>query len=137
MEKADKLDNTNVTYSGYVKWGTKLCRLKHLEGEGQYEQSKKLKIRKRNVVVAFRMTPEEAQELNVQLALSGLTKQDYLVKCYLEHEIRVVCGRGGSKTDEDVSGRNTGEIAVLKTEKGQRRNPDTIKTCAGNLRCGK
>lgn len=53
----------------------------------------KLKNRKRNVVVAFRMTPEEAQELNVQVALSGLTKQDYLIKCCLEHEIRVVCGR--------------------------------------------
>lgn len=53
----------------------------------------KLKNRKRNVVVAFRMTPEEAQELNVQVALSGLTKQDYLIKCCLEHEIRVVRGR--------------------------------------------
>ncbi len=53
----------------------------------------KLKNRKRNVVVAFWMTPEEAQELNVQMALSGLTKQDYLIKCCLEHEIRVVCGR--------------------------------------------
>lgn len=50
----------------------------------------KLKNRKRNVVVAFRMTPEEAQELNVQVALSGLTKQDYLIKCCLEHEIRVM-----------------------------------------------
>lgn len=40
----------------------------------------------------------------------------------------------GGKTDEDVSGRDTGEIAVFKTEKSQRRNPDAIKTRAGNLR---
>ncbi len=51
------------------------------------------KNRWRNVVVAFRMSPEEAEELNVQVALSGLSKQDYLIKCCLQHEIHVVCGR--------------------------------------------
>ena len=34
------------------------------------------KNRWRNVVVAFRMSLEEAQELNVKVALSGLSKQD-------------------------------------------------------------
>ena len=47
----------------------------------------------RNKVVAFRMSPEEAEELNTQVALSGLSKQDYLIKCCLQHEIKVVCGR--------------------------------------------
>lgn len=51
------------------------------------------KNRWRNVVVAFRMSPEEAEELNTQVALSGLSKQDYLIKCCLQHEIKVVCGR--------------------------------------------
>lgn len=51
------------------------------------------KNRWRNVVVAFRMSPEEAVELNTQVALSGLSKQDYLIKCCLQHEIKVVCGR--------------------------------------------
>ena len=37
------------------------------------------KNRWRNVVVAFRMSPEEAQELNVKVALSGLSKQDYIM----------------------------------------------------------
>ena len=32
------------------------------------------KNRWRNVVVAFRMSPEEAQELNVKVSLSGLSK---------------------------------------------------------------
>ena len=36
------------------------------------------KNRWRNVVVAFRMSQEEAQELNVKVALSGLSKQDYM-----------------------------------------------------------
>lgn len=41
------------------------------------------KNRWRNVVVAFRMSPEEAQELNVKVALSGLSKQDcsFMVVC--------------------------------------------------------
>ena len=47
----------------------------------------------RNKIVAFRMSPEEADELDVQVALSGLSKQDYLIQCCLKHEIKVVCGR--------------------------------------------
>ena len=47
------------------------------------------KNRWRNVVVAFRMSPEEAQELNVKVSLSGLSKQDYIIQCLLKHEIRV------------------------------------------------
>ena len=52
------------------------------------------KNRWRNVVVAFRMSPEEAQELNVKVSLSGLSKQDYIIQCLLKHEIR---GVGGMK----------------------------------------
>ncbi len=47
----------------------------------------------RSKTVAFRMSPEEADELDVQVALSGLSKQDYLIQCCLKHEIKVVCGR--------------------------------------------
>lgn len=53
----------------------------------------------RNVVVAFRMSPEEAQELNVKVALSGLSKQNYIIQCLLKHEIRVV---GGMKVARKV-----------------------------------
>ena len=47
----------------------------------------------RNKIVAFWMSPKEADELDVQVALSGLSKQDYLIQCCLKHEIKVVCGR--------------------------------------------
>ena len=57
------------------------------------------KNRWRNVVVAFRMPPEEAQELNVKVLLSGLSKQDYIIQCLLKHEIRVV---GGMKVAKKV-----------------------------------
>lgn len=57
------------------------------------------KNRWRNVVVAFRMSQEEAQELNVKVSLSGLSKQDYIIQCLLKHEIRVV---GGMKVAKKV-----------------------------------
>ena len=53
----------------------------------------------RNKVVAFRMSPEEAQELNVKVSLSGLSKQDYIIQCLLKHEIR---GVGGMKVAKKV-----------------------------------
>ena len=45
------------------------------------------------------MSPEEAQELNVKVSLSGLSKQDYIIQCLLKHEIRVV---GGMKVAKKV-----------------------------------
>ena len=54
------------------------------------------KNRWRNVVVAFRMSPEEAQELNVKVSLSGLSN---IIQCLLKHEIRVV---GGMKVAKKV-----------------------------------
>lgn len=55
------------------------------------------KNRWRNVVVAFRMSPEEAEELNVKAGLSGLSKQDYIIQSLLNHEVRVVGGRKVAK----------------------------------------
>lgn len=51
------------------------------------------KNRWRNVTVGFRMSPEEAEELNVKVRLSGLSKQDYLIKSCLEHKLHIICGR--------------------------------------------
>lgn len=42
------------------------------------------KGRWRNVIVSFRMSPEERDDLNVRVKLSGLTKQDYVIKRLLE-----------------------------------------------------
>lgn len=48
------------------------------------------KNRWRNKTVAFRMSPEEAQQLDVKVKLSGLTKQDYLIRRSLQQDIVVV-----------------------------------------------
>ena len=46
--------------------------------------------RHRSVVVGFRMSPEEAEELNIFVRVSGLTKQDYLIRRVLHKEVTVV-----------------------------------------------
>lgn len=45
----------------------------------------------RNKTVAFRMSPEESNELDMRVKLSGLTKQDYLINRALQRDIVVVC----------------------------------------------
>lgn len=44
----------------------------------------------RSKTVAFRMSPEEANQLDVNVKLSGLTKQDYLIHRSLKQEIKVI-----------------------------------------------
>ena len=44
----------------------------------------------RNKTVAFRMSPEESNELDMRVKLSGLTKQDYLINRTLQRDIVVV-----------------------------------------------
>lgn len=48
------------------------------------------KNRWRSKTVAFRMSPEEAEQLDVNVKLSGLTKQDYLIRRSLQKEIKVI-----------------------------------------------
>lgn len=44
----------------------------------------------RNKTVAFRMSPEEAEQLDKFVKLSGHTKQEYLIKRALQQEVKVV-----------------------------------------------
>lgn len=44
----------------------------------------------RNKTVAFRVSPEEADQLDRFVAISGLTKQDYLTRRILLQEVTIV-----------------------------------------------
>ena len=44
----------------------------------------------RNKTVAFRMSPEEADQLDAFVQMSGLPKQDYLIQRALQREVVVV-----------------------------------------------
>ncbi|NLO42990.1 MAG: mobilization protein [Bacteroidales bacterium] len=43
----------------------------------------------RNVIVSFRVSPEERDDLDARVKLSGLTKQDYIVKRLSERDVIV------------------------------------------------
>ena len=47
----------------------------------------------RSLTVGFHMSPEEAEQLNIKVKLSGLPKQEYLIKSCLNQTLHVVCGR--------------------------------------------
>ena len=48
------------------------------------------KNRWRSKIVSFRMSPEEAEQLDTNVRLSGLNKQDYLISRVLQREITVI-----------------------------------------------
>lgn len=52
---------------------------KNLDRDGRY----------RNRTVAFRLSDAEADRLNQLVAISGLTKQDYITQCLLDHAVVV------------------------------------------------
>ena len=70
----------------------------------------------RSVTMGFRMSPEEAEELNVKVALSGLSKRDYIVDSLLKHEIRVVCGVKVARTMEAYLEAILEELQFLEEE---------------------
>jgi len=47
------------------------------------------KGRWRSLTVAFRMSPEENADLNTRVKLSGLTKQDYIIRRLTERDVVV------------------------------------------------
>lgn len=95
------------------------------------------KNRWRNVVVAFRMSPEEAQELNVKVSLSGLSKQDYIIQCLLKHEIKVV---GGMKVAKKVQVHLDTILEELQTldeaDRGIDVEEESYLSCAVRNICG-
>lgn len=44
----------------------------------------------RNKTIAFRMSKEEAAQLDMLVSISGLTKQDYITSKLLNREVRVI-----------------------------------------------
>lgn len=44
----------------------------------------------RNITIAFRVSPEENEDINRRVKLSGLTKQDYITRRCQEREVVVV-----------------------------------------------
>ena len=54
------------------------------------EKNRDQRGRRRSVTVAFRVSPEEASLIDAQVAMSGLTKQDFITSRLLNREVTVV-----------------------------------------------
>ena len=78
----------------------------------------------RNVTVAFRMSPEEAEELNAFVSLSGLSKQDYLIRRVLQQEVTVI---GSSRIYKALREQMSSVTVELKRiEAGQKVNDELL-----------
>ena len=51
------------------------------------------KDRKRNQTIAFRMTPEERQELEARIKVTGKPKGIYFIESLLHQEIKIAVGK--------------------------------------------
>jgi len=69
------------------------------------------KGRWRNKAVAFRMSPEEDEQLEIAVALSGLTKQDYIIRRLQDREVVVV---GNPRVHKALRNQMTTVLEQLK-----------------------
>lgn len=65
----------------------------------------------RSLTVAFRASPEENEQINVAVSLSGLSKQDYIISKLLDRTIYV---QGNCKVHRAVYDRLTEVLEELK-----------------------
>ena len=77
----------------------------------------------RNVTVAFRMSPEEAEKLNAFVRLSGLSKQDYLIRRVLQQEVTVI---GSFRVYKALREQMASTLAELKRIKAGQKIDDEL-----------
>ena len=77
----------------------------------------------RNVTVAFRMSPEEAEKLNTFVRLSGLSKQDYLIRRVLQQEVTVI---GSFRVYKALREQMASTLADLKRIKAGQKIDDEL-----------
>lgn len=100
--------------------------------------------RLRSVIVSFRVSPEEGKLLNTKVALSGLTKQDYIIRRLTEREITVVGSPRVYKALKDQLAAVQAELMRLNS--GAEVSPElqetiqliahTLKGMGGDIRPG-
>ena len=82
--------------------------------------------RRRNKTVAFRVSPEEDEQLEIFVKLSGLTKQDYITRRLLEKEVVV---QGNPRVYKALREQLAAVLDELRRiEAGQGVNDDLVDT---------
>ena len=72
----------------------------------------------RNKTVAFRVSPEENEQLEIAVRLSGLTKQDYITRRLLNRDIVVQGNPRVYKALRDQLAAVLGELRRMEAEGG-------------------
>ena len=80
----------------------------------------------RNKTVAFRVSPEEDEQIEAAVRLSGLTKQDYIIRRLQEKEIVVVGNPRVYKALKNELARVLSEL--IRIEEGGEVSNDLIDT---------
>lgn len=83
------------------------------------------KGRFRSKTVAFRLSPEEAKQLDDYVRLSGLTKREYIARRLLHHEVTVVGSSRVYKALRDTMGEVLTELERI--ENGERIDDEHLE----------
>ena len=83
------------------------------------------KGRWRNVIISFRMSPQERDDLNVRVKLSGLTKQDYIISRVLKRDVVV---QPNPRVYKALKDRLELVLAELKKNEEAATNSDLLET---------
>ena len=82
--------------------------------------------RVRSKIVAFRVSPEESEDLDIRVKLSGLTKQDYIMRRLTERDIVV---QGNTRVFKALRNQMTAILDELqRIEGGGSVNDDLLET---------
>lgn len=84
---------------------------KRARAAAQPKKKKNEHNRKRDIIVNFRMSPEERRELEQRILLSGKKKQEYMIQSSLEQRLFIV---GNRKMLENIRDRMDVIEAELK-----------------------
>lgn len=79
----------------------------------------------RNITVGFRVSEEESELLNDKVSISGLTKQDYIIRRLLGWEVKVYGNPKVYKALKDQMGKILEELKRI--EAGQIMDDDLIE----------
>lgn len=80
----------------------------------------------RNRQVAFRLSPEEAEQLDIAVQLSGLTKQDYIIRCLLDRKVVI---QGNPRVYKALRNQLAAVLAELRRiETDAELRPELVET---------
>lgn len=82
------------------------------------------KNRWRNVTIAFRVSPEENESINMRVRLSGLSKQEYITRRCQERDVVVI---GNSRVHKALKGQLENVYFELQRIKKGSDVPDTLE----------